>query len=216
MFSPKNWWPGIRAILGIVQQRLQERRLDAFQVGAGLAHQVAGNELRRVLEHMDDALELAQDVVREMARRLGLPVDVDRHVGIAASHLADEFPQRQQGRRQAFAMRQFLVVDRQDEGAGPALLLRELAEIAIAGGAEHLETLRLDCFGQHPDAQAGGVLGTEVFVNDDDRKLKQHRCPRSMDGRPRGSPASRTTAQRHGNPHGAMRCRFSACFCFVL
>ncbi|CCH09871.1 hypothetical protein NH44784_059291 [Achromobacter xylosoxidans NH44784-1996] len=37
-----------------------------------------------------------------------------------------------------------------------------------------------------------------------------------MDGRPRGSPASRTTAQRHGNPHGAMRCRFSACFCFVL
>jgi len=55
------------------------------------------------------------------------------------------------------------------------LLLRELAQVTVAGGAQHLEAFFLDRFGKRADAQARGVLGAVVFVDDDDRKAKaQH------------------------------------------
>jgi hypothetical protein len=59
--------PGIGAILRIVEQRLEERRLQAFQVAARLADDVSRDELGRVLEHVDEAMQLAQDVVRQVA-----------------------------------------------------------------------------------------------------------------------------------------------------
>ena len=80
--------PGVRAVFGVVDQRLEERRLHAFEVALGLADDVARHELRRVLEHVDEAVQLAQDVVRDVARGLGLAVDVDRHVGVLAPHFA--------------------------------------------------------------------------------------------------------------------------------
>jgi hypothetical protein len=72
------------------------------------------------------------------------------------------------------AGREFLVVDRQDERAGAALLLGKLRQVAVAGGAQHLEALGLDGLRQRADAQAGGVLGAVVFVNDDDGKTELH------------------------------------------
>ena len=38
---------------------------------------------------------------------------------------------------------EFFVVDRENEGAGAALLLRELRQIAVTGHAQHLEALGL-------------------------------------------------------------------------
>ena len=166
--------PGVGAVLGVVEQRLEERRLHAFQVALGLADDVARHELRRVLEHVDEAVQLAQDVVGDVARGLGLAVHVDRHVGVLAPHLLDEGAQVQHRRVEVRAGRELLVVDRQDEGAGAALLLRELRQVAVAGDAQHLEALGLDGLRQRADAQAGGVLGAVVFVDDDDGKAEFH------------------------------------------
>ena len=82
--------------------------------------------------------------------------------------------QVQHRRVEVGAGRELLVVDRQDERAGAALLLRELRQVAIAGDAQHLEALALDGLRQRADAQARGVLGAEVFVDDDDGKAKFH------------------------------------------
>ena len=107
-------------------------------------------------------------------RGLGLAVDVDRHIEVLAAHFLDEVAQVQHRRVQVRAGRELLVVDRQDEGAGAALLLGELRQVAVAGDAQHLEAFGLDGLRQRADAQAGGVLGAEVFVDDDDGKAEFH------------------------------------------
>ncbi len=119
--------PGIGAVLRVIQKRLQKGWLDAFQIGTRLADKVPRHELRRVLIHMDHALQLAKDVVRNMPGGLGFAVQVDRHVRVAAPDFVDEFTQRQQRGRHALPVKKLLVVDGEYEGAGTALLLREQA-----------------------------------------------------------------------------------------
>jgi hypothetical protein len=79
--------PGVGAVFGVVEQGLEERRLDAFEVALGLADDVARHELGRVLEHVDEAVQLAQDVVGQVAAGFGFAVHVDRHIGVLAPHL---------------------------------------------------------------------------------------------------------------------------------
>ena len=168
--------PGVRAVLRIVDQGLEERRRQRVEIALGFAHDVARHELRRVLEHVDEAVQLAQDVVGQVLRGSRLAVQVDRDVGVLEADLLDELAQVQHRRIDLGAGRELLVVDRQDEGAGAALLLRELRQVAVAGGAEHLEAFLLDRRGERADAEARGVLRAEVFVDDDDRELEaQHR-----------------------------------------
>ena len=99
-------------------------------------------------------------------------------IGLAAAaiaaHQVDELAQVQHRRVEVRAGGELLVVDRQDEGTGPALLLRELRQVAVAGHAQHLEALALDRLGERTDAEAGGVLRTVVLVDDDDGKAKLH------------------------------------------
>jgi len=133
---------------------------------------VTRHELRRVLEHVDEAVQLAQDVVRDVLAGARLAVDVDRDVRVAEADLLDELPQVQHRRVQLGAGRELLVVDRQDEGRGAALLLRELAQVAVAGHAQHLGSFRLDGLRQRANAQTGGVLRAEVLVDDDDREME--------------------------------------------
>ena len=52
--------------------------------------------------------------------------------------------------------------------------LGKLAQVTVTGGAQHLETLTFDRLGQGPDTQARGVLGPEVFIDDDDGKAEFH------------------------------------------
>ena len=170
--------PRIRAVLRVVHQRLEERRRQPVQVALGLADDVARHELGRVLEHVDEAVQLAQDVVGDVLAGARLAVDVDGDVGVLEADLFDELAQVQHRRVKFRAGRELLVVDAQDEGTGAALLLRELAEVAVAGGAQDLEALFLDGLGQRADAEARGVLGAEVFVDDDDGEAKtQHGGP---------------------------------------
>ena len=140
------------------------------------ADDVARDEFRRVLEHVDEAVQLAQDVVRDVARGARFAVDVDRDVRVLVADLLDEGAQRGQ-REVGFLERaaaEFLVVDRQHEGRGARLLLRELRQVAVAGHAQHFHAFFFHRVGQRADAQAGGVLGTEILVDDDDGETKFH------------------------------------------
>ncbi len=167
--------PGVRAVLRVVHQRLEERRREAVEVGPGLADDVPRDELGRVLEHVDEAVQLAQHVVGNVLAGARLAREVDRDVGVAKADLGDELAQAEHRRVGLGAGRELLVVDRQDERAGAALLLGKLAEVAVAGHAQHLEALALDGLGERADAQPRRVLGAEVLVDDDDGEAKaQH------------------------------------------
>jgi hypothetical protein len=179
--------PAVGAVFGVVQQRLEERRLHALQIALGFADDVLGHELGRVLEHVNEAMQLTQDVVGQVAAGLGLAVDVDGHLFILAAHFTDEVAQAVNDGVLVAAELEFLVVDRQDEGAGPALLLGELRQIAIAGHAQDFKALFFNGLSQGADAQSRGVLGTIVLVDDDDGKAKLHEQPPYQSGLKRNS-----------------------------
>ncbi len=164
--------PGVGAVGRVVHQGAEEGRRQRVEVGLGFAHDVAGDELRRVLEHVDEAVQLAQDVVRNMAAGARLAVQEDRDFGVLVADLLDEGAQLGDGF--LFLVGQFLVIDRQDEGRGAALLLGEGTQVAVAGDAQHVHAFLLDGFRQRTDAEARGVLGAEVLVDDDDRKVEAH------------------------------------------
>ena len=72
--------------------------------------------------------------------------------------------------------RHLFVVDRQDERRRTRLLLRELRKVAVAGRAEDLHALFLDRLRERANAEAGGVLGAKILVDDDDREAEaKHR-----------------------------------------
>ncbi len=166
--------PGIGTVLGVIQQRLEEWRLDAFQIAFRLADDVTRHEFGRVLEHVDETVQLAQDVVGQMPAGLGLAIDIDRHIRVLPAYLLDEAAQVQHHGIKIGTGAEFLVVDRQKKGAGAGLLLRELGQIAIACHAQNLEALVFNGLCQGTDTKPRCVLGTVVFVDDDDGEAKFH------------------------------------------
>ena len=50
-----------------MHQSAEKWRRQSIEVGARFTDDVARDELRRVLEHVDEAVQLAQDVVRDVA-----------------------------------------------------------------------------------------------------------------------------------------------------
>jgi hypothetical protein len=104
--------PGVGPVLGVVHQRLEERRRQPVEVAARLADDVAGDELRRVLEHVDEAMQLAQHVVRDVLAGARLAVDVDRDLGVLEPDLLDELAQVQHRRVELGPGSELLVVDR--------------------------------------------------------------------------------------------------------
>ena len=166
--------PGIRTILRVVGERPEERWRQAVEVGPRLAHDVARDELRRVLEHVDEAVQLAQHVVRNVTRGARLAVEEDRDVGVAPADLFDEGPQVGDCLVGKLGRAELLVVDRQDERGGAALLLGEAGKVAEAGDAEHLPAFLLDRLRDRTDREPARVLGAEVLVDDDDGKAEAH------------------------------------------
>ena len=53
-------------------------------------------------------------------------------------------------------------------------MLRKLREVPVAGRPQNLHALFLQSVSQGANAQARGVLGAEVFVDDDDGESKFH------------------------------------------
>ena len=195
--------PGVRAVLRIIDQRAEKRGCQRLQVGFGFADDVARDEFRRVLEHVNEAVQLAQDVVRNVARSLRLAVQVDRDIGVAEADFLDELVQVQHRRIEFGPRRELLVVNRQDERRSAALLLRELRQVAVAGHAQHFHAFLLDRRGERPDSEAAGVFGAEVLVDDDDGKAKAHQM---LLGRER---RRNTGNEERSSPHDISRQRWT-------
>ena len=176
--------PGIRAIFRVVEQGLEERRLHALQITFGLPNDVAGHKLRRVFEHVDETMQFTQDVIGQMARGFGFAIDINRHVCVFAAHFVDEAAQVHHHRVQIGTRRKLFIVNRQNERAGPRLLLGKLTQVAVTGHAEHLRTLGLNRVGQGTDAQSRCVFRAKILVDDDDGKAKLH--ARLLSSRVRG------------------------------
>jgi len=155
-----------------MHQRAEKRRRQRIEISPRLAHHMLGDELRRVFIHVDEAMQLAQNVVRNVPAGARLAMQEDRNLGVLVTNLLDEGAQL--GNGFLFLVGQLLIIHRQDEGRGAALLLGERGQIAIAGDAEHFHAFLFDGRRQRADAQAGSVLGTEVLVDDDDGKVKAH------------------------------------------
>ena len=168
--------PRVGSVLGIMQQRAKERRRQRIQIRLCFADDVARDEFRRVLVHMNEAMQLAQDVVGDMARGARLAVQVNRDVGVLETDLLYECAQALQRDFGFFlaAPAEFFVVDRQQKCRSTALLLRERSQIAIAGDPEDFHPLFFNGIGQCADAQAAGILGAEVFIDDDNGKPEFH------------------------------------------
>ncbi len=166
--------PRIRAVLRVLDERAEERRRQRIEIRLHFADDVPGDELRRVLEHVDEAVKLAQDVVRDVARGPRFAVEVDRDLRILEADFLDELAQVEHRRIDLRPRGELLVVDRQDERRRAGLLLRELRQVAVARDAQHLHAFLLDRRGERANAEARGILGAEVLVDDDDRKAEFH------------------------------------------
>jgi hypothetical protein len=126
---------------------------------------------------VDEAVQFPQDVVRDVARSARLAMQENRDVRVLVADFLDEGTQVQHGGIQFGPGREFLVVDRQDEGRRAALLLGEGSQVTVTGDPQHVETLLFDGLGQGADAEARSVLGAEVFVDDDDGEMEAHFLP---------------------------------------
>src|SRR4051812_10806607 len=100
---------------------------------------MARDEFRCVLEAVEESVQLAQDVVGDVARGLGFAVKIDRYVGVATADLLDEFAQVQHRRVEFRPGGEFLVVDGEYERGRARLLLRELGKVAVARDAQYLD-----------------------------------------------------------------------------
>ena len=85
------------------------------------------HELGRVFKHVNEAVQLAQNIVGQMLAGLRLAMQINRHIRVLAPHLLDEMAQIQDGRGQigagvVRAGAELLIVNRKNEGAGAALL----------------------------------------------------------------------------------------------
>ena len=101
--------PGIRTVGGIVRQGAEEGRRQRIEIGIGLALDVAGNELRRVLVHVNETVQLAQHIVRDMARCPRLAMQENGDFAVAVTNFRYEGTQFRQ--RLLGLQRQLLVID---------------------------------------------------------------------------------------------------------
>ena len=130
--------PGIRTIGGVMRERPEEGRHQRIQIRPCLAQDVAREEFRRVFQHVDEAVEFTQDVVRDVARCARFAVQEDGDFGIAETHFFHKAPQLFQGGVGILGRaRQFLVVNRQHKGRGTRLLLCEGCEVTVVGHPQH-------------------------------------------------------------------------------
>jgi hypothetical protein len=169
--------PGVGTVLRVFHQRAEEGRRQRVHVGLGLADDVARNELRRVLVHVDETVQFAQDVVGDVARGARFAVQVDWNVGILETYLFHKGAQRAQGdfRFLHAAAAEFLVVDGQHERRGPALLLCERGQVTVTGHADDFDAFAFERMRQRAYAVTAGILRAEVLVDDNDGKIKLHK-----------------------------------------
>ena len=127
--------------------------MHALEVAFGFTDDVTRHKLGRIFKHVNKTVQLAQDIVGNMPAGFGLAVNIDRHIKILAAYFLDEVTQVQHSRVQIRAGGELLVIDGQDESAGPALLLGKLSQVTVAGNTQNFKALGLNGLRQRTNTQ---------------------------------------------------------------
>ena len=84
--------PRVRSILCVIDQRAKERWRQAVGVRFGFTQDVSSHELRRVFKHMDEAVQFAQDRVRNVPRCSRFTVKKNRDIRVLKTDLCNKLP----------------------------------------------------------------------------------------------------------------------------
>ena len=107
-----------------------------------------------------------------MARGAGFAEQKNRHVGIAPANFLDEAADGGDGIGAGDTGLEFLIVHRQHKTRRAARLLRKHGRVAKASDAQHLRALFFNGLREGANTEPAGVVGAEIFVDDDDGKIK--------------------------------------------
>jgi hypothetical protein len=153
--------PQLVAALAVVDECAEERRLQGLGILLEPAHQVGGDELRRLLRDEDVAVDVVEHLDRDVLEALAANQQHDRHFEAAPAHQVDE--------RRGLAFEALLApVDHHaaDRGVG---LHRNLG-ILDAPRPHHLEALLLDGDDDLGEPDALEVLDLERRRADEKRE----------------------------------------------
>ena len=201
--------PQLVAALAIVDQRAEERGLQGLGVLLEPAHEIGGDELRRLLGEEDITVDVVEHLDRNVLEALAAHQEHDRHFEAAPAHQVDQ--------RRGLAFEALLApVDHHaaDRGIG---LHRDLG-ILDPARPHHLEALLLDGDDDLAEPDALEVLGFEGRRANEKREppVKIHslrlgfrdsatRWSRSKRG---GKHEDRMTGWRRALRHGAIAASF--------
>src|SRR5690606_9951924 len=143
-------------------------------VGPRFTQDMPSDKLWGVLEHVNEAVQLPQDVVGNVAAGAGLAIEKDRDLCIAKPDLLDEVAEFADRGRILAASRDLLLVGCQVHCRVPLLLLSKSQQVAIIGRHNHLSALPHDRLGNRTDPQTRSALAAEISVADQDRKTELH------------------------------------------
>ncbi len=144
--------PELVAFLGIVDERAEERRLQGLGILLQPAHQVLGDELRRLLGEEDVAVDIVEHFDRDILEPLAADQDDDRHFEAAPPHQVNQ--------RNGLAFEALLAPVDDHAADGGVGLDRDLG-ILDAPGAHDLEAEPVDGSGDLPQPVAFEVVGVE-------------------------------------------------------
>ena len=82
--------PELVALLGVVDERAEERRLQRLGILREAADQIAGDEFRRLLGEKDIAVDEVEHLDRDVLEALAAHQDDDRHFQPALAHQIDQ------------------------------------------------------------------------------------------------------------------------------
>ena len=82
--------PGVGAILRVIDQLAKKWWRQAIDIAACLTNDVSRHKLRRVLEHVDEAMQFAQDIVRDVFCRARFSVQINRDIRVAKPQFTDK------------------------------------------------------------------------------------------------------------------------------
>ena len=144
--------PELVALLGVVDQRAEERRLQRLGVLLEARDEVLGDEFRRLLGQEHVAVDVVEHLDRNVLEALAPDQDDDRHVEAAPAHQID-----QRGRLALDA----LLAPVDDHAADRRVGLHRDLRVLDPARLDHLEAHPLDRRDDLVDPEALEIVGVE-------------------------------------------------------
>ena len=177
--------PELVALLGVVDQRAEERRLQRLGILLEARDEVLGDELRRLLGEKHVAVDEVEHLDRDVLEALAPDQDDDRHVEAAPAHQID-----QRGRLAFDA----LLAPVDDHAADRRVGLHRDLRVLDPARLDHLKAHPLDRGDDLIDPEALEIVGVEHRRREEEGEALEevHRLsPRRLEARSRlpGGPA---------------------------